>query len=163
MRSGVGLRGSQPMSTLVYITWHGANINFGDLPSYLTQAPWVFPGGGGGGNVRQFGLSLAPISRQETEALMKLNNKNASWISSMKLLKLLEHWQTGGWAGRRAFDTEAISICIASIHSCGIGMRSIPVPDWVLLPLYRTGSGIGVFVRHSGKKYTPHVHTANLR
>jgi hypothetical protein len=101
----------------------------------------------------------------------------------------------GGWAGRRAFDTEAISICIASIHSCGIGIeadaagidipascilvryRSIPVQDWVLLSLYRTGSGIGVFVhsgirlircrtvRHSGiiKKYTPHVHTANLR
>jgi hypothetical protein len=27
--------------------------------------------------------------------------------------------------------------------------RSIPVPDWVLLSRYRTGSGIGVFV-HSG-------------
>ncbi len=31
-----GLAGSQPMSAAVHITWHGAQINFGDLPQYLT-------------------------------------------------------------------------------------------------------------------------------
>ncbi len=30
-----GVAGSQPMSTAVHITWHGAQINFGDLPPYL--------------------------------------------------------------------------------------------------------------------------------
>ncbi len=33
---GGGLAGSQPMSTAVHITWHGAQINFGKLPLYLT-------------------------------------------------------------------------------------------------------------------------------
>ncbi len=31
-----GVAGSQPMSTAVHITWHGAQINFGDLPPYFT-------------------------------------------------------------------------------------------------------------------------------
>ncbi len=31
-----GVAGSQPMSTAVHITWHGAQINFGDLSPYLT-------------------------------------------------------------------------------------------------------------------------------
>ncbi len=31
-----GVAGSQPMSTAVHITWHGAQINSGDLPPYLT-------------------------------------------------------------------------------------------------------------------------------
>ena len=31
---------SQPMSTAVHITWHGAQINFGDLSPYLT--PMLF-------------------------------------------------------------------------------------------------------------------------
>ncbi len=32
-----GVTGSQPMSTaLHHITWHGVQINFGDLPPYLT-------------------------------------------------------------------------------------------------------------------------------
>jgi hypothetical protein len=48
--------------------------------------------------------------------------------------------------------------CIAGHRHAGIGIpascvsvryRSIPVPDWVLLSRYLTGSGIGVFV-HSG-------------
>ncbi len=30
--------GSQPMSAAVHITWHGAEINFGDLTPYLTYA-----------------------------------------------------------------------------------------------------------------------------
>jgi hypothetical protein len=30
---------SQPRSTAVHITWHGAQINFGDLPPYLTYVP----------------------------------------------------------------------------------------------------------------------------
>ncbi len=30
------MRGPQPMSTAVHIKWHGAQINFGDLPPYLT-------------------------------------------------------------------------------------------------------------------------------
>ncbi len=33
MRDG-GIVGSQPMSTAVHITWHGAQINFGDLSPY---------------------------------------------------------------------------------------------------------------------------------
>ncbi len=33
---GDGVAGSRPMSTAVHITWHGAQINFGDLPPYLT-------------------------------------------------------------------------------------------------------------------------------
>ncbi len=33
-----GVAGSQPMSTAVHITWHGAQINFGDLTPYLTYA-----------------------------------------------------------------------------------------------------------------------------
>jgi hypothetical protein len=33
------VEGSQPMSTAVHITWHGAQINFGDLPPYLTYSP----------------------------------------------------------------------------------------------------------------------------
>ncbi len=37
MRGG-GIAGSQPMSTAVHITWHGAQVNFGDLPPYLTFA-----------------------------------------------------------------------------------------------------------------------------
>ncbi len=32
---GGGVAGSQPMSTAVHITWHGAQINFGDLPLCL--------------------------------------------------------------------------------------------------------------------------------
>jgi hypothetical protein len=32
---GGGVTGSQPMSTAVHITWHGAPINFGDLHIYL--------------------------------------------------------------------------------------------------------------------------------
>ncbi len=32
MRGDGGVAGSQPMSTAVHITWHGAQINFGDLP-----------------------------------------------------------------------------------------------------------------------------------
>jgi hypothetical protein len=35
-REGVAVAGSHPMSTTVYITRHGAQINFGDLPPYLT-------------------------------------------------------------------------------------------------------------------------------
>ncbi len=31
-----GVAGSQPMNRAVHITWHGAKINFGDLPPYLT-------------------------------------------------------------------------------------------------------------------------------
>ncbi len=41
-RKGWGVAGSQPMSTPVHITWHGAQINFGDLPHYLTNS-WRFP------------------------------------------------------------------------------------------------------------------------
>ncbi len=33
-----GVAGSQPMSTTVHITLHGTQINFGDLPPYLTYA-----------------------------------------------------------------------------------------------------------------------------
>jgi hypothetical protein len=38
MRGEVGVAGSQPMSTAVHIKSHGAQINFGDLPPYLTHA-----------------------------------------------------------------------------------------------------------------------------
>ncbi len=38
MRGQGGFVGSQPMSTAVHITWHGAQINFGDLAPYLTYA-----------------------------------------------------------------------------------------------------------------------------
>jgi len=31
-----GDAGSQPMRTAMHITWHGAQINFGELPPYLT-------------------------------------------------------------------------------------------------------------------------------
>ncbi len=31
--------GGLPMRTAVHITWHGAQINFGDPASYLTYAP----------------------------------------------------------------------------------------------------------------------------
>jgi hypothetical protein len=34
--NSLGCEGSQPKSTAVHITWHGAQINFGDLPPYLT-------------------------------------------------------------------------------------------------------------------------------
>ncbi len=33
---GWGVAGSQPISTAVHITWHGAKIYFGDLTPYLT-------------------------------------------------------------------------------------------------------------------------------
>ncbi len=33
---GRGVAGSQPMNASVHITWHGAQINFGDIPPYLT-------------------------------------------------------------------------------------------------------------------------------
>ncbi len=36
MRGRVGVAGSQPMSSVVHITWHGAQISVGDLPPYLT-------------------------------------------------------------------------------------------------------------------------------
>jgi hypothetical protein len=36
MRGKRGVAGSQPMRTAVNITWHGAQINFGDLTPYLT-------------------------------------------------------------------------------------------------------------------------------
>ncbi len=35
---GGGVAGPQPMRTAVHITWHGAQINFGDLTPYLTYA-----------------------------------------------------------------------------------------------------------------------------
>ncbi len=38
MRGEGGSWGSQPMSTAVHITWHEAQINFGDLPPYLIYA-----------------------------------------------------------------------------------------------------------------------------
>ncbi len=45
MRGGRVAR-SQPMSTAVHITWHGAQINFGNLPQYLTygadRVSWAF-------------------------------------------------------------------------------------------------------------------------
>jgi hypothetical protein len=34
---GMGGAGSQPMSTAGHITRHGAQINFGDLPPYITN------------------------------------------------------------------------------------------------------------------------------
>jgi hypothetical protein len=37
MRGRGGVAGSQPMSTAVHITWHGAQINFEDLPLDLTM------------------------------------------------------------------------------------------------------------------------------
>ncbi len=36
MREEGGVAGSQPMNKAVHITWHGAQISFGDLPLYLT-------------------------------------------------------------------------------------------------------------------------------
>ncbi len=36
MRGEGGVAGSQPMSSAGHITWHGAQINFEDLPPYLT-------------------------------------------------------------------------------------------------------------------------------
>ncbi len=36
-KCGGGVAGSQPMRTAVHITWHGAQINFGDLTPYLTN------------------------------------------------------------------------------------------------------------------------------
>ncbi len=42
MRGEGGVAGSQAMSTAVQITWHRAQINFGDLPPYLTQKLWTF-------------------------------------------------------------------------------------------------------------------------
>ncbi len=38
-----GIAVSQPMSTAVHITWHGAPINFGDLTPYLTYGCQCFP------------------------------------------------------------------------------------------------------------------------
>ncbi len=38
MREEGGVAVSQPMSTAVLITWHRAQINFGDLPPYLAYA-----------------------------------------------------------------------------------------------------------------------------
>jgi hypothetical protein len=35
-RGGGGVAGSQPVSTAVHITWHGAQINIGDPPTHLT-------------------------------------------------------------------------------------------------------------------------------
>ncbi len=44
---GGAVGGSQPISTAVYIKWHGAQINFGDLPPYLTycRGPAAAPAG----------------------------------------------------------------------------------------------------------------------
>ncbi len=44
MRGQWGVAGSQPqpMSTAVHITWHGAQINFGNLPTYLTYGVCAF-------------------------------------------------------------------------------------------------------------------------
>jgi hypothetical protein len=39
---GGGIAGSQPVGAAVHITWHGAQINFGDLPPYLTYASSLF-------------------------------------------------------------------------------------------------------------------------
>ncbi len=39
-----GVAGSQPMSTAVHITWHGAQINFGDPPPYLIYAIFLYLG-----------------------------------------------------------------------------------------------------------------------
>ncbi len=36
-----GVGGSWPMSTAMHITWHGAQINLGDLPPYLTYGGGV--------------------------------------------------------------------------------------------------------------------------
>jgi hypothetical protein len=41
---GLGVAGSQPISTAVHITRPGAQVNFVDLPPYLTYAPTVVPG-----------------------------------------------------------------------------------------------------------------------
>jgi hypothetical protein len=38
MRGEGGVAGSKLMSTVVHITGQGAQINFGDLPPYLTYA-----------------------------------------------------------------------------------------------------------------------------
>jgi hypothetical protein len=60
---GMGVAGSPPMSKAVHIKWHGAQINFGDLPPYLTydadhsflrdvlSLPWVRGNASGGANV----------------------------------------------------------------------------------------------------------------
>jgi hypothetical protein len=39
---GGGIAGSQPMNTAVHITWHGTQINFEDLPLYLTYGALTF-------------------------------------------------------------------------------------------------------------------------
>jgi hypothetical protein len=47
VEGGEGLRqlaGPQPMSTALHITWHRAQINFGDLPPYLTYGYNKFKG-----------------------------------------------------------------------------------------------------------------------
>ncbi len=38
----VGVAGSQPINTAVHITWHGARLNFGDLPPYLTYGIYLY-------------------------------------------------------------------------------------------------------------------------
>ncbi len=38
MRGEGGIAGSQPMSSAVHITWHGAQINFGDLSLDITSS-----------------------------------------------------------------------------------------------------------------------------
>ncbi len=43
MRAKGGVAGSKSMGTAVHITWHGAQINFGDLPPYLTYGKGGFP------------------------------------------------------------------------------------------------------------------------
>ncbi len=48
MRGEGGVAGSRPMSTAVHIMWHGAQINFGDLPPYLTYELEVPKCGWGG-------------------------------------------------------------------------------------------------------------------
>ncbi len=40
---GGGVTGSQPMTTAMHITWHGAQINFGDNTQYFTYAIHKIP------------------------------------------------------------------------------------------------------------------------
>ncbi len=43
MRGEGGVAGCQPIGIAEHITWHWAQINFGDLTPYLTYAPSITP------------------------------------------------------------------------------------------------------------------------
>ncbi len=94
-----GVAGLQPMSTAVHITWHGAQIKFGDLPPYVfnlwrqLKIDWIkYP----------IGSQLAGISPIRLAYLLAiyLEDFSSNYSNAGPLYNLPFRWSPSWWCGK---------------------------------------------------------------